>query len=76
MHELKDCCYATPSAGQGYALSSGLKQEKWTQLQINFKNYKMIDRNSITKEVKHVKDLYGGSLHKIGTLDLLVLNGT
>ncbi|MDX8339041.1 C45 family autoproteolytic acyltransferase/hydrolase [Draconibacterium sp. IB214405] len=35
-----------------------------------------IDKNLIVKDVKHVKDSNGGSLYKIGPLDLIVLNGT
>ncbi len=35
-----------------------------------------VDRNSITSEVTHVRDWNGGSLHQIGALDLVVLNGT
>jgi len=37
---------------------------------------KTIDRDAITKEATHVKDLNGGSLYKVGILDLVILNGT
>jgi len=35
-----------------------------------------IDRDSITKEATHIRDSNGGSLFRIGTVDLVVLNGT
>lgn len=35
-----------------------------------------VDKNSITREVTHVSDWNGGSLYKIGKLDLVVLNGS
>lgn len=35
-----------------------------------------IDRDSITTEAKHVRDSNGGSLYRIGSIDMVVLNGT
>jgi len=35
-----------------------------------------IDRDSITKVTTHIRDSNGGSLYRIGTVDLVVLNGT
>lgn len=37
---------------------------------------KDVDRDSITTEVTHVQDWNGGSLHRIGGVDMVVLNGT
>ena len=37
---------------------------------------KDVDRNSITTEVTHIQDWNGGSLHRIGGVDMVVLNGT
>ena len=35
-----------------------------------------IDRDSITTEAKHVRDSNGGSLYRIGSINMVVLNGT
>jgi len=42
----------------------------------NMKNAKEINMDSITTEVTHVQDWNGGSLHRIGGVDMVVLNGT
>lgn len=59
-----------------FALLIAAQLLMFSNLALAAKNAQKIDRDSITKEATLIKNWKGGSLYRIGGIDLVVLNGT